>query len=83
MAQKIRASLTTNKLQNELDQTKIEMTIQQKELSKLILNHEQLQKKYLKNQDSCSTKEASIHQLEEILKQNEHTLKNLQSNIEL
>ena len=83
MAQKIRASLTTNKLQNELGQTKIEMNIQQKELSKLILNHEQLQKKYLKSQDSCSTKEASIHQLEEILKQNEHTLKNLQSNIEL
>ena len=28
-------------------------------------------------------KKANIHQLEEILKQNEHTIKNLQSNIEL
>ena len=72
-----------NNLQNELDQTKNEMNIQQKELSELILNHQQLKRKYLKSQDSCSTKEANIHQLKEILKQNEHTIKNLKSNIEL
>ena len=36
-----------NKLQNELDQTKNEMTIQQKEYHNL-LNHQQLQRKYLK-----------------------------------
>ena len=34
-----------NKLQNELDQTKNETTIQQKELSELILKHQQLQRK--------------------------------------
>ena len=72
-----------NKLQNELDQTKTEMTIQQKELSELIQNHQQLQRKYLESQDSCSAKEANIHQLEEILKRNEHTIKKLQSNLEL
>ena len=72
-----------SKLQNELDQTKIEMTIQQKELSELIQNHQQLQWKYLESQDSCSTKEANIHQLKEILKRNEHTITNLQSNLEL
>ena len=38
-----------NKLQNELDQTKTEMTIQQKELSELIQNHQQLQRKYLES----------------------------------
>ena len=67
-----------NKLQNELDQTKTEMTIQQKELSELIQNHRQLQRKYLESQDSCSAKEANIHQLEEIFKRNENTIKNLQ-----
>ena len=72
-----------NKLQNELDQAKTEMTIQQKELSELIQNHQQLQRKYLESQDSCSAKEANIHQLEEILKRNEHTIKKLQSNLEL
>ena len=72
-----------NKLQNELDQTKNEITIQQKELSELILNNQQLQRKYLKSQDICSAKEVNFHQIEEILKQNEHTTKNLQSNIEL
>ena len=71
------------KLKNELDQTKTEMTIQQKELSELIQNHQQLQRKYLESQESCSAKEANIHQLEEILKRNEHTIKNLQSNLEL
>ena len=54
-----------NKLQNELDQTKTEMTIQQKELSELIQNHQQLQRKYLESQDICLAKEANIHQLEE------------------
>ena len=72
-----------NKLQNELDQTKNETTIQQKELSELILKHQQLQRKYLDSQDICSAKEANVHQLEEILKRNKHTIKNLQSNIEL
>ena len=67
-----------NKLQNELDQAKTEMTIQQKELSELIQNHRQLQRKYLESQDSCSAKEANIHQLEEIFKRNENTIKNLQ-----
>ena len=71
-----------NKLQSELDQTKTEMIIQQKELSELIQNHQQLQQKYLESQDSCSAKEANIYQLEGILKENEHN-KNLQSNIEL
>ena len=80
MGQKIWASLITNILQNELDQTKNEMTIQQKELSELMLSHQQLQRKYLKSQDSSST---NIHQLEKILKRNKHTLKYLQSNIEL
>ena len=70
-------------MQNELDQTKTEMTIQQKELSELIQNHQQLQLKYLESQGSCSAKETKIHQLEEIFKRNEHTIKNLQSNIEL
>ena len=70
-------------MQNELDQTKTEMTIQQKELSELIQNHQQLQLKYLESQSSCSAKETNIHQLEEIFKRNEHTIKNLQSNIEL
>ena len=32
-----------NKLQNELDETKTDMTIQQKELSELIQNDQQLQ----------------------------------------
>ena len=41
-----------NKLQNELDQTKTEMTIQQKELSEIIQNPQQLQRKYLESQDS-------------------------------
>ena len=41
-----------NKLQNELDQAKTEMTIQQKELSELIQNHQQIQRKYLESQDS-------------------------------
>ena len=72
-----------NKLQNELDQTKNETTIQQKELSELILKHQQLRRKYLESQDICSAKELNIHHLEEILKRNEHTIKNLQSNIEL
>ena len=67
-----------NKLQNELDQATTEMTIQQKELSELIQNHRQLQRKYLETQDSCSAKEANIHQLEEIFKRNENTIKNLQ-----
>ena len=71
-----------NKLQNELDQTKIEMTIQQKELSELIQNHQQLHRKYLESQDSCSATEANTHQLEEILKLNEHTIKSLQSSLE-
>ena len=44
------------------------MTIPQKALSELILNHQQLQQKYLESQDSCSAKEANIHQLEENLK---------------
>ena len=41
-----------NKLQNELDPTKTEMTIQQKELSEIIQNPQQLQRKYLESQDS-------------------------------
>ena len=72
-----------NKLQNELDQTKTEMTIQQKELSELIQNHQQLHRKYLESQDISSAKGANIHQVEGILKQNEHTIKTLQSNLEL
>ena len=52
-------------------------------MSELILNHHQLQRKYLESQGSCSAKEVNIHQLEEILKWNEHTLKHFQSNIEL
>ena len=40
-----------------------------------------LQQKYFESQDSA--KEANIHQLEEILIWNEHTIKNLQSHLEL
>ena len=47
-----------NKFQNELDQTKTEMTIQEKELSELIQNYQQLQQKYLESRDSCSAKKS-------------------------
>lgn len=59
------------------------MTVQQKELSELILNHHKLQRQYLESHEICSAKESRLYQLDEILKRNEYTFKNLQSIIEL
>ena len=50
-----------NKLQIELVQTKTEMTIQQEELSELIQKSQQLQRKYLESQDSCSASRTPTH----------------------
>ena len=59
------------------------MTVQQKELSELILNQHKLQRWYLESHEICSSKESRLYQLDEILKRNEYTFKNIQSIIEL